>query len=174
MRFPLPTGIPLTRLEPGDEAEVLHLEDEPPELYERLVSAGLAPAMSVRLLGRRGGGLQLALDGREVELDPLAAGNVTVQRQSAGEGDPLSGAATLEDIETGHSAVVLGLAPACQGIQRRRLLDLGVVPGTRVTAELSATAGDPVAYSIRGALIALRREQQRWIRVRPSGSEEAA
>ena len=44
-------------------------------------------------------------------------------------------------------------------MQRRRLLDLGVVPGTLVTSELRGPSGDPTAYRIRGALIALRREQ---------------
>ena len=40
----------------------------------------------------------------------------------------------------------------------RRLADLGFVPGTRVACELVSPAGDPVAYRIRGALIALRRK----------------
>ena len=39
----------------------------------------------------------------------------------------------------------------------RRLLDLGLVRGTRVTCVLKSPAGDPCAYLIRGALIALRR-----------------
>ena len=33
--------------------------------------------------------------------------------------------------------------------------------------------GDPTAYEIRGALIALRREQQRWVRIRPSREQAA-
>ena len=39
----------------------------------------------------------------------------------------------------------------------RRLIDLGLVRGTRVTCVLKSPAGDPCAYLIRGALIALRR-----------------
>ena len=39
----------------------------------------------------------------------------------------------------------------------RRLIDLGLVRGTRVTCVLRSPAGDPCAYLIRGALIALRR-----------------
>ena len=39
----------------------------------------------------------------------------------------------------------------------RRLTDLGLVRGTRVTCVLRSPAGDPRAYLIRGALIALRR-----------------
>ncbi len=62
---------------------------------------------------------------------------------------------------------MIGLSPACQGSQRRRLLDLGVVRGTEIESALSSAAGDPIAYRIRGALIALRREQAEWIRVEP-------
>jgi DtxR family Mn-dependent transcriptional regulator len=60
---------------------------------------------------------------------------------------------------------VVRLSAACQGLQRRRLLDLGVVPGTRVTAEFASPGGDPIAYRIRGALIALRRVQAELIQV---------
>jgi Fe2+ transport system protein FeoA len=45
------------------------------------------------------------------------------------------------------------------------LLDLGVVRGTEIVPELVSAGGDPVAYRIRGALVALRREQAEWIRV---------
>ena len=43
------------------------------------------------------------------------------------------------------------------GSERRRLLDLGLVPHTPVQALLKSPSGDPVAYLIRGAVIALRR-----------------
>ena len=39
----------------------------------------------------------------------------------------------------------------------RRLADLGLIRGTRVTCMARSPAGDPCAYLIRGALIALRR-----------------
>lgn len=39
---------------------------------------------------------------------------------------------------------------------QRRLLDLGLIPGTRVTCMGKSPAGDPCAYLIRGAVIALR------------------
>lgn len=40
--------------------------------------------------------------------------------------------------------------------KRRRLQDLGLVKGAVVEAVLKSPGGDPVAYDIRGALIALR------------------
>ena len=43
----------------------------------------------------------------------------------------------------------------------------------QVRAELASASGDPTAYEVRGALIALRREQQRWVRI-GSDDEQAA
>lgn len=48
---------------------------------------------------------------------------------------------------------------------RRRMLDLGLILGTVVEALLKSPAGDPVAYEIRGAVIALRSEEASKIMV---------
>ena len=61
----------------------------------------------------------------------------------------------LSALAEGESAYVteISAGPAMD----RRLTDLGLVRGTRVTCVLRSPAGDPCAYLIRGALIALRR-----------------
>ena len=41
---------------------------------------------------------------------------------------------------------------------RRRLYDLGLVPGTKVHCVVKSPLGDPKAYLVRGAVISLRRE----------------
>lgn len=76
---------------------------------------------------------------------------------------------TLADLQPGETAEVV--AVRSQGLERRRLLDLGIVPGTRITAELRSPLSDPVAYRVRGALIALRRSQAMQIEVRPLALE---
>ncbi len=53
-----------------------------------------------------------------------------------------------------------------QGALRRRLQDIGLTPGTRVRCLQKSPAGDPVAYLIRGAAIALRREDSRLVSLR--------
>jgi Fe2+ transport system protein FeoA len=53
----------------------------------------------------------------------------------------------------------------CRGAERRRLLDLGVLPGTVIQAEIRSPNGDPTAYLVRDALIALRAEQAEFIRI---------
>ena len=51
------------------------------------------------------------------------------------------------------------------GGMRRRVQDLGLVAGTRVTCIQRAAAGDPTAYLIRGAVIALRQADAARIEV---------
>lgn len=41
---------------------------------------------------------------------------------------------------------------------RRRLYDLGLVPGTRVLCVARSPLGDPKAYLVRGAVVSLRCE----------------
>ncbi len=64
---------------------------------------------------------------------------------------------TLADLSVGQSGIVRALH--VQGLERRRMMDLGLTPGVRVTAEFRSPLGDPVSYRVRGALIALRRGQ---------------
>ena len=50
---------------------------------------------------------------------------------------------------------------------RNRLLDLGFTPGTLVETVRKSPLGDPVAYQVRGTLIALRCEESARITVEP-------
>lgn len=50
-------------------------------------------------------------------------------------------------------------ALSADGIERRRMLDLGLIRDTTVESLRKSPAGDPVAYEIRGAVIALRSEE---------------
>lgn len=51
------------------------------------------------------------------------------------------------------------------GAIRRRMLDLGIVMDTPVEVLQKSPSGDPTAYQIRGAVIAIRREEASGILV---------
>lgn len=70
----------------------------------------------------------------------------------------------LDDMTVGETAAVQELLTT--GELRRRLLDLGLVPGTRVKCVGQSPAGDPKAYLIRGTAIALRREDAHGVLMR--------
>ncbi|HZJ58333.1 MAG TPA: FeoA family protein [Clostridia bacterium] len=63
----------------------------------------------------------------------------------------------LSALKLGNAARVWELTMG--GSIRRRMLDLGLVRGTRIEAINRSPFGDPVAYSFRGAIIALRSEE---------------
>ena len=72
----------------------------------------------------------------------------------------------LSELPAGASAVVTAVGAV--GAARRRLLDLGLAPGARVDCVGAAPSGDPRAYRVHGAVLALRRRDAAEIRVRPS------
>lgn len=71
---------------------------------------------------------------------------------------------TLNDIKPGEHAVVHSLNTT--GSMRRRLLDIGLVANTDVSCIGRSPSGDPSAFLIRGAVIAIRSEDCRNIRIR--------
>lgn len=63
----------------------------------------------------------------------------------------------LSCLHEGQRARVLIILES--GAMRRRLQDIGLIEGTTVECVQKSPAGDPVAYGIRGAIVALRAEQ---------------
>ncbi|MEY4608882.1 MAG: Iron-dependent repressor IdeR [Gemmatimonadota bacterium] len=94
--------------------------------------------------------------------------SLSLPASRAASATAIAPARTLADLPVGATGRVTHLTPECRGPQRRRLLDLGVVPGTPISAEMRSASGDPIAYRIRGALVALRRQQARWIAIDPA------
>lgn len=173
-RLPPTSGVALTTLGEGASAVVVHLEDEPEEVFRSLSAAGLGPGTQLEVLPGEPGVVRIRVAGQEHRLETAEAASIEVEPLPAGSGDDET-IETLAVLEPGEAAEVVRISPAYQGPQRRRLLDLGVVPGTRIVARLRSASGDPVAYEIRGALIALRRDQAERIlvrRVTDAGSED--
>lgn len=63
---------------------------------------------------------------------------------------------SLNDIAVGERACVI--SQDTSGSIRRRLLEIGLVDGTEIECVGKSPSGDPRAYLIRGAVIALRAE----------------
>jgi DtxR family Mn-dependent transcriptional regulator len=158
-------GVPLTTAPLGEPLSILHLEDEPKAVYAELVALGLHPDMPVRLLEVSPQQVRLAAGGAEHTLDPLVASSVSVTPIARGKPADETIGVPLHALGPGEQGRVLSLSRRCRGPERRRFLDLGVLPGTVIRAEMRSPNGDPTAYRIRGALIALRAEQAEFIRI---------
>jgi ferrous iron transport protein A len=72
--------------------------------------------------------------------------------------------ATLVDLRRGDAAVLDHID--LPGEDARRLMELGFLPGTRITAGHSAPGGDPRVFQVDGSEVALRRETARRLKIR--------
>lgn len=70
----------------------------------------------------------------------------------------------LNDITPGQTAVIKQLN--INGSMRRRLLDIGLIDGTKIECIGKSVLGDPSAFLIRGAVIAIRSEDCKNILIR--------
>lgn len=163
-------GQSLCSLPVDTQARIVHLEDEPEVVYAQLVAEGLHPGMKVRLLESNARRVRFWAMGNEHVIAPIVALNISAKPlpaemadRSAQDQQGAAGEMSLDDLPLGETAQVLSIGRACRGAERRRFMDLGLLPGTQVTAEMRSPGNDPTAYRIRGALIALRREQAEWI-----------
>ncbi len=164
-------GQPLTKLPLGTPGRIVHLEDEPAIVYAQLVAEGLYPGMPVRIIEISSERVRFWANGDEHLLAPMLAANISVVAEPVtveqDTEDPLSpDSDTLNRLPIGAYAEVVGIANKCRGAERRRFMDLGILPGTKIKAEMRSPSGDPTAYIIRDALIALRHEQASLIRIR--------
>jgi DtxR family transcriptional regulator, Mn-dependent transcriptional regulator len=169
--LPPERGIALPAAKSGSLVQVVHIEDEPEEVFQAIRSAGIDLGSRIRVIAVGPTRVELAVEGREFSLDHLTARNLTVEPLD--HDDDEADIERLDILRPGEEAEVVRVSGAVQGAQRRRLLDLGVVPGTVIKAELASASGDPVAYRIRGAMIALRGHQAREILVRRAQREAA-
>jgi DtxR family Mn-dependent transcriptional regulator len=153
-------------MQPQQSVRIVHLEDEPAVVYAQLVAEGFYPGMEAQIIEMTPQRVRLWADGNEHILAPIVAANINVR--------PLEVALTtapeptLADLKPGEKGRVVRISARCRGAERRRFLDLGILPGTLIGAELRSLSGDPTAYRIREALIALRREQAALIAISPA------
>lgn len=158
-------GEPLTKLSVNQLARIAHVGDEPEAVAAQIRAEGLIPGMLVRLIESDARRVRFWADEEEHLLAPVVAARISVipiaeevvEDQPAGQ--PLS------DLAVGQRGKVVALSPRCRGPERRRMMDMGVLPGTVIEPELVSPGGDPTAYRVRGALIALRADQAQHIRV---------
>jgi DtxR family Mn-dependent transcriptional regulator len=158
-----PRGQALTTLPPGKAGRITHLEDEPDAVYAQVVAEGFYPGLLVQMLDQSQQCVRVWAAGDEHRLAPIVAAAITVEPVA----QPVMAAPSesMADLRPPDRGRIREISPRCRGSERRRLLDLGIVPGTLVTAELVSPSGDPTAYRIRDTLIALRREQASFIEI---------
>ena len=79
---------------------------------------------------------------------------------------------TLDQLLPDQRAEVLSIGG--RGAFRRRLMELGMVPGTPVCRSGQAPLGDPLAFRVRGAVLCLRKAEAARVTVHISAQRSAA
>ena len=167
--MPAKQGKLLKNYAAGWAGRVVHIEDEPPKLYARIVEAGIAPDTVLLIEQKDSQGMTIRVEGRTFRFSYDVIEKITVVDLAQDETFDYS-LERLASLHPGEQAMIVGLSPLCRGLERNRLLDLGVVPGSTVTVEIINPSGNPIGYRIRGACIALRLEQAEHIRIRKVSS----
>ncbi len=163
--MPAKRGKPLVNYPAGWAGRVVHIEDEPSHLYTRIAQAGISTDTVLRIEQKDVHEMSIRLEGRTFLFSNNVVAQITAVELGADEtfDDSIE---RLSSLHIGEKAEIVGMSSLCRGLERNRLLDLGVVPGTVTTVELINPSGNPIAYRIRGACIALRNEQAEHIRIR--------
>jgi ferrous iron transport protein A len=102
--------------------------------------------------------------GKSVDKNFRLADTETKMQLSGNSSQPEILPATLVDLRRGDAAILDRID--LPGEDAQRLMELGFLPGARVTAGLSAPGGDPRVFQVDGSEIALRRETARRLQVK--------
>lgn len=167
--LPLAENMPLTQWPISKPARIVHLEDEPEAIFSQIAAQGLRPGQRIVVLESDDSHIVFADNFETYTLAPIVAANIFVV-----PADPIDLQANIELLTTlkpGSTATVHKLDDSLQGFTRRRLLDLGLTSGAKITAEYSSFLGDPMAYRVRGALIALRKQQAKHVLINTNNSD---
>lgn len=63
---------------------------------------------------------------------------------------------TLRDLKPGESGTITAVGG--KGALRRRLLEMGLTPGAKLTVQKTAPLGDPIEIRVRGYHLTLRKD----------------
>lgn len=160
----------LVELDVNQTGRISHVGDEPETVAAQIRAEGLTPGMLVRVIESDAQRVRFWAEDEEHVLAPIVAANISVLPLIDETTEEETGGQPLSELTVGQRGRVVALSPRCRGPERRRMMDLGILSGTVIEPELVSPGGDPTAYRIRGALIALRNEQAQWIRVEELGS----
>ncbi len=163
------SGIALNAMEVGTFGIITHIEDEPHTVYLQILALDLHPGIKIQLIQKNSEKIEFIANGNRCILAPVFAANVTVQiiTSDVELSDKTQGTyRKLTDLKQNETATISGISKVCRGQQRQRLMDFGVVPGTTISIEMKSPIGDPTAYRILDAVIALRKEHAQFIYIK--------
>ena len=157
-KIPEKKGMLLSELPVFNFGKIIHIEDEPIEIYKQILKKHIHLHSQVYMKEIHKDKIVFESEGEQFTLTPKVAKNITVislDKADVIEKDTMR----LSNLENNQKAIIIGISKECRGESRRRLLDLGFVRGATVGIDLLNPLGDPKAFLIKGTAIALRNDQ---------------
>ena len=151
-------GEPLSSMPANSVGRIVHIEDEPDVIYRQILAEKIHIGSVIRIEEKSNERIVFHSEGEEFILAPIVAANITVSALKK-EVVVEEGTVRLSSLVDGEVGKIVGMSKECRGENRRRLLDLGFVNGTEIKIDLNSPMKNPVAYSVKGTSIALRRDQ---------------
>lgn len=162
--LPKDKGRPLTEFDEKDIVRVTEIEDEPPTVYAEIIEKGIHLGVQIEIVKKHKTRTDIIVGNKLMKVSSFLLSNIRAI-YAVDELQISESYFPLTSLKVGDKAEVVGISRACRGAQRRRLMDLGIVPGTVISKEMVSAGGDPKAYNIRGAIIALRDEQANFVHI---------
>lgn len=146
---------PLPSYPTNKPAKIVHIEDEPGVIYRQILDKRILIGSYLIVEESTNSHVVFTCEGEKHKLSSIVAANINVKPLTEDESYE-ENTVRLSSLEYGENAQVVGLSQECRGASRRRLLDLGILPGTAIEIDLKSPLRDPIAYRVRNTSIALR------------------
>ncbi len=147
--------VPLPAYPENTPGKIVHIEDEPGVIYQQILAKRIFVGSHFIIINSNSKEIIIVSEGQEHSFSPIVAANISIEPLSDNEAYEEK-AVRLSSLVLGETAEVVGISNECRGANRRRLLDLGILPGTVIEIDLESPMKDPVAYRVRNTSIALR------------------
>lgn len=169
-KIPEIVGNVLSSFPKGTIGRIVHIQDEPESIYQQILKEDIHMGAQVEILKTTPQKVRFSSEGKLHDLAAMVASALTIIPLS--EDEVAERLDRLSRLQVGETAIIKGISRECRGENRRRLLDLGFVKGTKITISSISPLGDPTAYVLRETLIALRSEQAQYILIQKKQYDE--
>jgi ferrous iron transport protein A len=157
----------LTQAQVGDRVWIAGYESK--DGVNRLLGMGLAPGMGIQVLQNLAGNLVVGVGDSRIGIDGGMAKRILVSDQPFDYlvevqevKDMDTQIKTLKDLQVNQQGKVKGYAASESSTQKaykKKLLAMGLTPGTEFTVTRVAPLGDPVEIRVRGFKLSLRKDE---------------
>ncbi len=148
-------SIPLSQINEPINLQILHIEDEPKEIYSQILKIGLLPNSKIKIEKVDKKFWFAKTEFGDIQIPKSVGTNISIQILDE-EIEFEKNLLPLSQLQIGQKAVIKNISSKLRGLNRRRLLDFGFIPGAEVSLSFENFANDPRAYEIKKTLVALR------------------